>query len=59
MATVVGIFEARGVENNRRQWLPDIAQARAEVGAEAFDALVGVGAGLDDEEAIAFLCAAP
>jgi hypothetical protein len=54
VATVVGIIEARGVENNRRQWLAGVAHARAELGDEAFEGLVGVGAGLDDEEAIAF-----
>jgi predicted ATPase/DNA-binding SARP family transcriptional activator len=57
VATVVGIFEARGVENNRRQWLIGVAQARAELGAEAFEGLVAIGARLDDDEAIAFLCA--
>ena len=35
VATVVGIFEARHVENNRRQWLDGVARARAELGDDS------------------------
>ena len=59
VATVVGIFEARHVENNRRQWLAGVDRARAELGDDTFDALVGQGAELNDDEAIAFLCGNP
>ena len=56
VATVVGIFEARGVENNRRQWLDGVSRARDELGGDTFEQLVGGGAALNDDEAIAFLC---
>ena len=56
VATVVGIFEARHVENNRRQWLAGVERARAELGDDTFERLVGQGAELSDHEAIAFLC---
>ena len=56
VATVVGIFDARHVENNRRQWLAGVDRARAELGAATFDQSVGRGAELNDHEAIAFLC---
>ena len=56
VATVVGIFAARHVENNRRQWLAGVDRARAELGIEAFDEMVGRGAELNDQDAIAFLC---
>ena len=56
VATVVGIFEARHVENNRRQWLAGVERARAELGDDPFEQLVAHGAALTDDEAIAFLC---
>ncbi len=56
VATVAGIFEARGVENNRRQWLDGVARARAELGEATFEQLVAGGAALNDDEAVAFLC---
>jgi hypothetical protein len=56
VATVAGIFEARGVENNRRQWLNGVARARAEFGDATFEQLLAGGAGLNDDEAVAFLC---
>ncbi len=56
VATVVGIFKARRVENNRRQWLTGIDSARAELGDDTFEQIVGRGAELDDHEAVAFLC---
>ena len=37
VATVVGIFEARHVENNRRQWLDGVDRARAELGDDTFE----------------------
>ena len=37
VATVVGIFETRDVENNRRQWLDGVARARAELGDDRFE----------------------
>ena len=46
VATVVGIFEHREVENNRRQWQDGVARARDELGAERFAELVAVGASL-------------
>ncbi len=55
VATVVGIFQARHVENNRRQWLEGVARARAELGDDRFEQLVGQGTALNDHEAIAFL----
>ena len=55
VASVVGIFQARGVENNRRQWLDGVTRARAELGGDAFERLVGAGAAMNDDEAIAFL----
>ena len=55
VATVVGIFDARNVVNNRRQWLEGVDRARAELGQEAFDEIVGRGAELNDDEAVAFL----
>ena len=59
VATVVGIFEARHVENNRRQWLDGVARARADLGHDSFERLVADGAALTDDEAIAFLCGNP
>jgi hypothetical protein len=59
VATVVGIFDARRVENNRRQWVDGVARARAALGDEAFERLVGDGAALNDDEAVAFLCGRP
>ena len=59
VATVAGIFEARSVENNRRQWLDGVARARAELGDDTFEQLVADGAALNDDEAIAFLCGRP
>ena len=56
VATVVGIFTARHVENNRRQWLAGVDRARAELGDDTFARIVGEGAELNDHEAIAFLC---
>jgi hypothetical protein len=56
VATVVGIFHARHVENNRRQWLAGIERARAELGDDTFQQIVGQGAELNDDHAIAFLC---
>ena len=56
VATVVGIFSARNVENNRRQWLAGVDRARAELGDDTFEQIVGRGAELNDEQAIAFLC---
>ena len=56
VATVVGIFEARRVENNRRQWLAGVARARAELGDGAFELFVARGAELNDHEAIVFVC---
>ena len=56
VATVVGIFKARHVENNRRQWLAGVDRARAELGDDTFEQIVGQGAELSDDEAIAFLC---
>jgi predicted ATPase/DNA-binding SARP family transcriptional activator len=56
VATVVGIFEARHVENNRRQWLAGVERARAELGDDTFERLVSQGAELNDPDAIAFLC---
>ena len=55
VATVVGVFEARHVENNRRQWLEGVDRARAELGDDQFEQLVAHGAALTDDEAIAFL----
>ena len=55
VATVVRIFEARHVENNRRQLLDGVARARAELGDDTFEQLVGQGAALNDHDAIAFL----
>lgn len=59
VATVAGIFKARHVENNRRQWLDGVARARAELGDDTFEKLIGDGAALNDDEAIAFLCGRP
>jgi predicted ATPase/DNA-binding SARP family transcriptional activator len=59
VATVVGIFETRGVENNRRQWLDGVARARAELGDDRFAELVRAGAALTDDDAVAFLCDPP
>jgi hypothetical protein len=56
VATVVGIFKARDVENNRRQWLAGVDRARAELGDDTFARIVDRGAELTDHEAIAFLC---
>jgi predicted ATPase/DNA-binding SARP family transcriptional activator len=56
VATVVGIFQARDVEINRRQWLDGVARARVEFGDDTFEELVRNGAAMDDDEAIAFLC---
>jgi predicted ATPase len=56
VATVVGIFKARNVENNRRQWLAGVDRARAELGDETFERIVEHGAELSDHEAISFLC---
>jgi hypothetical protein len=56
VATVVGIFEARHVENNRRQWLAGVERARAELGDDTFERLVSQGAKRNDPDAIAFLC---
>ncbi len=56
VATVVGIFKARHVENNRRQWLAGVDRARAELGDDTFELLVGQGAELNDHEAVNFLC---
>jgi hypothetical protein len=56
VATVVGIFNARHVENNRRQWLTGVDQARGQLGDDTFDQLVARGAELNDDDAIAFLC---
>jgi predicted ATPase len=56
VATVVGIFKARHVENNRRQWLTGVDRAHAELGDHTFEQIVGQGAELSDPEAIAFLC---
>ncbi|MGH9272942.1 MAG: BTAD domain-containing putative transcriptional regulator [Ilumatobacteraceae bacterium] len=59
VATVVGIFEARHVENNRRQWLDGVGRARAELGDDEFEQLVGQGAALNDHQAVAFLSGRP
>lgn len=63
VATVVGIFEHRQVENNRRQRQDSVARACDELGADRFAKLVAVavavGASLSDEEAVAFLCEPP
>jgi len=59
VATVVGIFETRQVENNRRQWIDGVARARAELGGDRFDQLAAAGAALSDDEAVAFLCEPP
>jgi hypothetical protein len=56
VATVVGIFRARHVENNRRQWLEGVDRARAELGDDTFDQVVARGARLNDQDAIDFLC---
>jgi predicted ATPase/DNA-binding SARP family transcriptional activator len=56
VATVVGIFKARHVENNRRQWLAGVERARTELGDDDFERVVGQGAALNDHEAVAFLC---
>jgi hypothetical protein len=55
VATVVGIFKARRVENNRRQWLAGVDRARTSLGDDVFEQIVGQGAELTDHEAIAFL----
>jgi hypothetical protein len=59
VATVVGIFEHREVENNRRQWQDGVARARAELGDDRFEQLVAAGAALTDDQAVAFLCEPP
>ena len=59
VATVVGIFETRAVENNRRQWQDGVARARAELGDDRFAELVRAGAALNDDDAVAFLCDPP
>ena len=59
VATVVGIFETRAVENNRRQWQAGVARARAELGDDRFAELVRAGAALSDDDAVAFLCDPP
>jgi predicted ATPase/DNA-binding SARP family transcriptional activator len=59
VATAVGIFDARHVENNRRQWVEGVARAHAELGDDTFARLVSEGAALNDAEAIAFLCGNP
>ncbi len=59
VATVVGIFETRAVENNRRQWQDGVARARAELGDDRFAELVRAGAALSDDDAVAFLCDPP
>jgi predicted ATPase/DNA-binding SARP family transcriptional activator len=56
VATVVGIFQARHVENNRRQWREGVNRARAELGHDTFDQFVGRGTRLGDQDAIDFLC---
>lgn len=59
VATVAGIFGARHVENNRRQWVAGVEQARVELGDDTFDELVAAGAAMSDAEAVAFLCNRP
>jgi hypothetical protein len=56
VATVVGIFKARQVENNRRQWVAGVERARIELGDDTFDLIVEHGAEMSDDEAVAFLC---
>jgi predicted ATPase len=56
VATVVGIFKARQVENNRRQWLAGVERARTELGDDDFERIVEHGAEMSDDEAVAFLC---
>jgi len=36
-----------------------VARARAELGDDTFEKLIGDGAALNDDEAIAFLCGRP
>lgn len=55
VATVVGIFKARHVENNRRQWIEGVHHARAELGDDTFEQIVDRGAELNDQDAINFL----
>ena len=56
VATVVGIFKARHVENNRRQWLEGVDRARTELGDDTYEQIVDQGAELNDHDAINFLC---
>jgi hypothetical protein len=56
VATVVGIFNARRVENNRRQWITGVERARTELGNDSFERIVEHGAEMSDDEAVAFLC---
>jgi hypothetical protein len=56
VATVVGIFNARRIENNRRQWIAGVEQARTELGDDSFRRIVEHGAEMSDDEAVAFLC---